>query len=169
MRSKEDFLKLLDFSFNSAGDITGNKAMSKLSWVGDVIFDFTCYGDSASETLAYWAITVAKAISERKTFDCMEKNGDIFYLAMVNMPFFIERLNWTSSIRGAWWNIDKGNIGEPLALDTDGIYDENEEQLCPLEFECNDEWLEFMNALYEFTNEEMVKKTEESGRINEQG
>lgn len=169
MRSKEDFLKLLEFSFNFAGDVTGNKPMSKLSWVGDVIFDFTCYDDVASETFAYWAIVVAKAISERKTFECMEKNGDIFYLTMVNMPFFIGRLEWGTSIRGAWWDIDRPYPNMALSLDTDGIYSEDGKQLCPLKFNDNNEWLDFMDALYEFTNEEMAKKTEESEKVNEQG
>ncbi|MFH1625922.1 MAG: hypothetical protein ABID54_12320, partial [Pseudomonadota bacterium] len=88
---------------------------------------------------------------ERQTFDYIEsEEGNLWYLIMVNMPFFAEKLNWGTSIRGAWWDL-WGN--EKFTVNSCAIFQEYE-QLLEISFS-EKEWPEFINAMIAFAEKEM--------------
>ena len=67
---------------------------------------------------------------------------------MVNMPFFMPRLNWGGSIRGAWWD------HKQPALNSCGLWVEQEQQT-ELAFTL-EEWEAFMRAVIAFAEPEML-------------
>lgn len=78
---------------------------SRLAYLSDFIFDFTTYDDEKAEVFARHAIEVCEAINNCTTFDYIKDPGNYtWYLIMVNMPFFADKLNWGTSVRGAWWD-----------------------------------------------------------------
>jgi hypothetical protein len=124
---------------------------SHLQYLSDYIFDFTTYESEMAELFAGKAVEVCKAISDGATFDYIASDeGRMWYLLMVNMPFFVGRLNWGGSIRGAWWD------HEQPELQSCGLYDPNGEQLAePGQF-TRDEWVRFIAAVIEFAEKETV-------------
>jgi hypothetical protein len=136
-----DYLKLLTESYES--DRFCGKPGSRLEYLSDYIFDFTTYEDEAAELFARKAVEVAAEINNGTTFDYIKRHEDrIWFLLMVNMPFFYPRLEWGTSIRGAWWQHDNHE------LDSCGLFD-GETQLGRLTF-TRDEWREFIAAVVEF-------------------
>ena len=105
--------------------------------------DFTTYESAAAELFAKKAVEVSDAITNGKTFDYIEnEEGRIWYLLMCNMPFFADRIDWGTSIRGAWWN-HGGTV-----LSSCGLY-VGDEQLLDAKLS-GDEWREFMRAVVAF-------------------
>jgi hypothetical protein len=136
-----DYLKLLTESYESDGFCV--KPTSRLEYLSDYIFDFTTYEDEAAELFARRAIEVAAAISNGTTFEYIKRHEDrIWFLLMCNMPFFYPRLEWGTSIRGAWWK------HENHTLESCGLFD-GDTQLERLTF-TRDEWREFIWAVGEF-------------------
>ena len=78
---------------------------TRLEWIGDYIFDFTTYDSSMTEHLARIMLDVCIAITERKTFEYIDKSHTHYanYIIMCNLPFLQGKLDWGASIRGAWW------------------------------------------------------------------
>ena len=60
------------------------------------------------------------------------------------MPFFQNKLEWGTSIRGAWWKLDD----KRFELSSCGIY-ENGEQVLDISFG-ETSWNEFVNAMCDF-------------------
>ena len=111
-----------------AASETGNR----LQYLSDEIFDFVTYDSEMAELFSKKAVEVCKAITERKTFEYIEDNQEnlIWYLMMCNTPFFLERIEWGTSVRGAWW------VGSTFQ---------------EVEYE-SDEWERFVEAIIEFAN-----------------
>lgn len=88
---------------------------SKLTFVGECVFNFTTYDDAVSEAFAGLMLEVIGSIMNRTTFDYQRKSPQhyINYLIMVNMPFLKDKLEWGGSIRGAW--LDE-SVGEPYRI-----------------------------------------------------
>jgi hypothetical protein len=63
---------------------------------------------------------------------------------MVNMPFFAQRLNWGSSVRGAWWEAHNGIIQL-----SSGCLWQDGTQVCCMEF-TKDQWSDFITAVVLF-------------------
>ncbi len=106
------------------------------------------YDADASELFARKAVEVCEALSLKKTFAYIEKQeGCIWYLLMCNMPFFEHRLEWGTSIRGAWW-------GEPVSLCSCGLWTDGGEQIQELKFS-PPEWGEFISAVVAFAAPEI--------------
>ena len=109
---------------------------NKFQFLGNEIFDFTTYDASVDELFAKRMIEVLDCIVNKTTFE-YHKHGEnevnyINYLTMVNMKFLKNKLEWGTSIRGAWldeyghhsepeprqynitydWSIPKGDISE---------------------------------------------------------
>lgn len=77
------------------------------------LFGFTTYDSSIDKLLSENMIEVLECILQKKTFDYLDKSPENYlnYLNMVNMPFLKEKLEWGTSIRGAWFDeYRKGNI-----------------------------------------------------------
>jgi hypothetical protein len=131
----------LEHSFNQAA--RWEDGLTRLEFLSDYIFDFTTYDRGMAELFTRKALEVCAAISEQRTFDYIKDEDNYrWYLLMVNMPFFAERLDWGTSIRGAWWSHGAHK------LESCGIWRDHE-QVTALEFTRN-EWLAFVAALVEF-------------------
>jgi hypothetical protein len=86
---------------------------SKLAFLGSNIFDFTTYDSAMDELFAKKMIEVIDCIIKSKTFEYQNKEANyINYLTMVNMPFLNGKLEWGTSIRGAWFD-EYGHHSEP--------------------------------------------------------
>ena len=134
-------IELLEHSFRIALD--DDPTMSRLEFLAELIFDFTTYDLDAAELFASKALEVCSALSERKTFEYIEEPENYrWFLIMVNMPFFAGRLNWGTSIRGAWWDHDS------QVLENSGLW-EGDKQVLSMRF-TPDEWLRFVAAMIEF-------------------
>jgi hypothetical protein len=116
---------------------------TRLSYLCMYVFDITTYAGEMDELFGRHAVEVCRAINDGKTFDYIaDESRHVWYLVMVNMPFFAGRIEWGTSIRGAWWD------HRDHEFDAYGLADENE-QLGTLKLS-RDEWREFIAALVEF-------------------
>lgn len=147
-----NYLELLEHSFEEYirdGQTTGNYSPSKLEFIGEHIFDFTTYENVVISLFAKKALEVCEAITKKKTFDYIAtEEGNLWYLIMVNMPFFDGKLEWGTSIRGAWWDLYSSKY---FTLKSCGLY-EGYEQVLELKFNEN-QWREFIEAMIKFTTE----------------
>jgi hypothetical protein len=124
----------------------GDYDLSKLKFLADDLFYFSTYEDEIATTMARKAVEVCQAISDRKTFDYIETDeGHFWYLIMVNMPFFKDKIDWGTSIRGAWWHTCRN---PHLKIDSGAFTRELE-----LSF-TEESWRDFMSALIEFATEQ---------------
>ncbi|HMK58065.1 MAG TPA: hypothetical protein VK462_03340 [Nitrososphaeraceae archaeon] len=79
---------------------------SKISFIASMVFDIYTYDDYVDALFANKMIDVIKAIISKRTFD-YHRHGEneenyLNYLTMVNFPFLKGKLEWGTSIRGAW-------------------------------------------------------------------
>jgi hypothetical protein len=122
---------------------------SHLEYISEHIFGFVTYDSAISEELAIRAIDVCKAISDKKTFDYIaDTNNYRWFILMCNMPFFFNRLQWGSSIRGAWWDVHAHNDKIAVILETCGLFLDGK-QITELTFD-EKQWLDFISALIMF-------------------
>ena len=143
--TKHHYLRMLNEGFAEEGSFSGET--SRLEYLSEHIFDFTTYESKFSELFAKKALEVCAAISDGKTFEYIANpDGRLWYLLMVNMPFFADKLEWGTSIRGAWW-------GEPphskIQFSSCGLFLDGEQLSETMEFTA-DEWKEFIAAVLEF-------------------
>jgi hypothetical protein len=110
------FIKLLDenYEFWQDGECP---VESKLEYLSHAIFDFNTYDSEIDVLFAKKMIPVLKCILDKTTYEYQEDREQyINYLLMVNMPFLVDKLEYGSSIRGAWFDewdeyeIDCGRI-----------------------------------------------------------
>ena len=144
-----NYLKMLEEGRSGVDRFSGHKS-SRLRYLADHIFDFTTYEDEMAELFATKALEVCAAISGRTTFDYIKDvDNRRWFLLMCNMRFFEPRLNWGTSIRGAWWDTNDPNETKfsTCGLRLDG------EQVTELDFNDTDQWREFIAALIEFAKE----------------
>lgn len=123
-------------------------------YLSDSIFDFTTYDGEMDVLLCNSAIVVCEAITNRKTFDFIaNKNNYLVYITMVNMPFFVGKLSWGSSVRGAWWDFDG-----TFVLDSCYLWDENGKQAyLNYKFKSKEDWDEFIVAVVQLYKDEVGK------------
>ncbi len=78
----------------------------KLGFTGQIIFDFTTYDGVLDAAFAKVMIDVIKSILDGKTFEYQNKGHQEYvnFILMCNMPFLQGKLEWGSSIRGAWFD-----------------------------------------------------------------
>ena len=85
---------------------------NKIQFLGSTVFDFTLYSNEMYELFGRKMIEVILCIIDETTFDYQELSNEnyINFLTMVNMPFLVDKLNWGSSIRGAWFENSESYI-----------------------------------------------------------
>jgi len=138
------YLNLLNQSFEQAKDTVCDDIMGRLEYLAGYIFNFITYENIASSLMAQKALEVGKAISDRKTFEYIRsEEGNLWFLIMVNMPFFECKLSWGTSIRGAFWDRKK------FTVESCGLYD-GFNQILELEVD----WVEFVEDMISFSKEE---------------
>lgn len=146
-----DYLKLLEHSYEIESTRGGCPPETRLAFLSESIFDFTTYDGEKDEFFGRRAVEVCTAINDGKTFDFIKDSDNYtWYLAMCNMPFFAERLEWGMSIRGAWW---AGRMGKQIELDSCGLWMGDEQLTDTMEFS-DDEWKRFIAAVIEFAHSE---------------
>ena len=146
-----DYLKLLENSHKQQHEFDPHET-SKLEYLSCYIFDFTTYDSGIDELFATKALEVCIAVSDRKTFD-YQKDAENYrwYLVMCNMPFFENKLEWGTSIRGAWWNL---HLDDEFELSSCGLYSGYEQILTPLKFKA-EQWASFISAMSVFAGVEL--------------
>jgi hypothetical protein len=93
---QEEYENLMDFSEDE---------ISKMQFLSDVVFDFTTYDGVLDEYFGQKMIEVLDVILNRTSFEYIKDESNYLnYITMVNMPFLKDKLEWGSSIRGAWFN-----------------------------------------------------------------
>jgi len=116
---------------------------TRLEYLADEIFNFTTYDTGRSELFATKAVEVCKAITRKTTYEFIKDESDYqWYLIMCNMPFFVERITWGTSIRGAWW--------EDSDFRSSGLWNGKDQVVGKLKFDAN-QWAEFIEAIIEFS------------------
>lgn len=124
-----------------------NACGSKIEFLARHVFDFTTYDSDMDQLLGQKAVEVCRALSSRATHGYIKVPENYrWYIVMCNMPFFTPRLDWGTSIRGAWWAHDQ----PPLT--SCGLY-EGERQVIRLDF-ADGEWEDFIAAVLEFSDDE---------------
>ena len=119
---------------------------TRLQYLAAYIFDFTTYDDDMDELFARHAVDVCEAINDKTTFEFIEDEERYkWYLVMCNMPFFKHRIDWGTSIRGAWWATYNAST---LLVNSCGLWD-GEEQMDALRVP-KEEWESFIAALVAF-------------------
>lgn len=147
-----DYKELLEHSYKVSAETFECAPESRLEYLGDHIFDFTTYDGEMSVMFARKAVEVCAAINNSTTFDYIEEPNDYcWFLLMCNTPFFAERLEWGTSIRGAWW---AGQRGREIEFDSCGLWVGDEQLTETLKFSA-DEWKQFIAAMIEFAHGEM--------------
>jgi hypothetical protein len=142
-----DYLNLLQHSFAVEKANRECAPASRLAYLSDSIFDFTTYDSAMDELFAAKAIEVCAAINDSKTFEYIKDAEQYkWYLLMCNMPFFAERLEWGTSIRGAWW---AGQLGKQIEFDTCGLWIGDDQCIETLKFSADD-WRLFIAAVIYF-------------------
>lgn len=119
---------------------------NRMEFLTDYIFGFTLYDSAMAEIFGQKAIEVCRAITEKTTFEFIENTGNHqWFLVMCHMPFFATRIEWGTSIQGAWW----GTGGNRLTYESTGLFLDGDQIIDPIEFNLG-EWNEFVLAIVEF-------------------
>ena len=143
-RNDMEYLKLLEHSFEMEQGL--EPEIGRLEYLSIHIFDFTTYDGEMDALFAKKALEVCIAISDRKTFEYQKDKEDYkWYLLMVNMPFFSKKLEWGTSIRGAWWNL---HGDKEFEISSCGFW-EGDSQLDSLKFN-EIQWSAFVKAMQDF-------------------
>lgn len=109
MKTKEEFKQQLDERYESHCSIMESSNTPEKYWPTSFlsmdVFDFTLYDCEAEQTWAASMLRVIDCILNKTTFEFQGMSDDNYntYLAMVNMPFLCNKLEWGGSIRGAWF------------------------------------------------------------------
>ena len=148
--TQTDYLALLEASLQYVIS-RDDDHYSRLEFLADHVFDFTTYDSVVSKRFAIRVVDVVAAITDGKTHGYISTSDGHYewYLLMVNMPFFADRLEWGTSIRGAWWR------HQSFELDSTGWLVDGVQTTEPMRF-TRDEWLAFMRAVVEFARPEMT-------------
>ena len=76
------------------------------------IFDFSFYASEPDEYFCKKMIEVLDVILNKKNFEYIKSSEENYYnyLSMCNSRFLYEKLDWGTSIRGAWFSFDSFEI-----------------------------------------------------------
>lgn len=142
-----EYLKLLEHSYAMHQNVLECPPTSRLEFLSQSIFNFTTYDSEKDVFFAQKAVAVCEAINNRMTFDFIaDEDNYTWFLVMVNMPFFSNRISWGTSIRGAFW--DAGLNKELFELEVSlGVF---ENDGIPEPTFTLDTWKAFISAVIEF-------------------
>lgn len=144
--SDVDWLAVMHASYAWTRDTLECPPDSHLEFLGEHIFDFTTYQSDMAELFGLKALEVAEAITDATTYayhGASEENLR-WYLIMCNMPFFALRIEWGTSIRGAWWDYAGIESIDTCSLVLGG------RQIKSITFDTTEEWLDFIHAVIAF-------------------
>lgn len=137
------YQEFLEHSFETVKALDECAPKTRLAYLSNYIFDFTTYDQEIDELFASKAVEVCGAINDSVTFSYIEQPENYkWFLLMCNMPFFFDRIEWGTSIRGAWWR-------KSIKLDSCGLWI-GEEQASEMTFGLH-EWERFIDAMTLFS------------------
>lgn len=104
--SLQDYVALFENSYKAYQNTMSSPVPNRLGYLSECVFNFVTYDDEMGMLFATKALEVCKAINGDSTHDyiCKSSENYTWYITMCNIQFFKERLNWGTSIRGAWWD-----------------------------------------------------------------
>lgn len=150
--SELDYMKLLEDSYAAVRGYLECPPESRLEYLSENVFNFTTYDGEKSVLFARKAVEVCTAINNRLTFDYIKEPEQYqWYLLMCNMPFFADKLEWGTSIRGAWWG---AMHGKQIEFQSCGLWLGDEQLHQTINFS-REEWEKFISAVIEFAAPEM--------------
>jgi hypothetical protein len=156
MEQKMNYAELLENSFSKEDHPT------RLEFLSSEVFGFITYDSHPSIEFGRKAVEVCDAITHRSIETYIEDPDNYrWYLLMLNTSFFEGRLNWGSSIRGAWWDLRD----DKKILNSCGLWSEDRQLVNQdaLSFD-EKEWRQFMRAIIEFAAPEMKPQAAPSPR-----
>lgn len=156
MNKRFDFLQMLKDGHAAAIDFHGHN-LTKAEFLCIYIFEFTIVGEFDAELFASRAVDVAKALNggQEETANYASDEGRLlWYLIMINMPFFKSKVMPSSRVQRAYWDGDaSGKDGRPLGwffvYSSTGLYIGHEQMHKEMLLE-REEWRDFINAICEF-------------------
>lgn len=149
------FLDLLEHSYAhnqesySKGD--AQRYNSRLDFVGGGLLEFTTYCPEICEEMTRRALPVIRRINNADNppsnwVDDFEQHT--WHIVMCNLPFFANRINWGTSIRFPWWDLDRYS-DKPVTYCVAELYIGKKQLCCNLIF-TKEEWKEYMQAVLDF-------------------
>lgn len=155
--SLEDYVALLETSYTAYQTIMPNAVANRLDYLCGCVFDFVTYDDKMSTLFATKALEVCKAINDANTHEyiCKSSENYTWYITMCNMEFFKGRINWGTSIRGAWWD------HKDTSFYNCQIWINDKQITEPIKFLWK-EWIVFINALSVFAEKDKVSIAKET-------
>ena len=147
---KYDFKKLLNDGYNEVVKREEDyncrtEVLTKQAYLSDYIFDITTYSDELSDFYGEKCIEICKAMRESETFEYINDEENYkWFIILLNIPFFADRINWGTSIRGAWFEGE----GE---YESTGLYSDDK-QIWKFVF-THEDFEEFIDTVIEFANE----------------
>ena len=146
-----DYLALLEHSYKEISENHCIDDLERYEYLVNYIFDIYAYDNQQEEFFCRKCIEVCQALTDRATYDYIaDQENYRWYLIILHLPFFANRISWGTSIRGAFWDRQShyGNQKTHFKLSSCGLYVGDEQQL-EWEFE-DDDWLKFIKAVIEF-------------------
>lgn len=144
-----DYKALLENSFRTDARFNDEESPSRLVYLSEHIFDFTTDDGEMSELFATKALEVCRAITQKATFEYIKNPDDYrWFLLMCNMPFFSQRIDCGTSIRGSFWS-----SGRYYELKSCGLWVGANQLIEPLRFG-DETWKDFILAMIEFASGE---------------
>lgn len=145
---RQEFRRALEEGYTTLRDLNPQGTPeNRAAFLSEYIFDFTTYDDEKSEEFGNQALNVCQAINERRTFEYIKDPENYhWFLVMINTPFFARRINWGTSVRGAWWDISPPN---ETKLETSALWLDGAQLTAPLVFS-REQWQDFIEAMLEF-------------------
>lgn len=148
-----NFDELLEHSYIQTQRNT--EEMDRFAYLGEYIFGFDLDDPDMSGEFAKFAVLMCEAINggseALRGFHQSSRRRYHWFLAMTQMPFFIDRIECGTSIRYPWW--DQGHRNEFFTLQSCGLYFD-EDQWDDQKFTLN-QWKAFIAAVVKFGRKEL--------------
>ena len=111
---------LLEKNYQSSAE---HHQQTRKAWLAESVFGTCSYDDDMAEWFADIIIAAASIISKEAVLMVDDEDEYRNYLIAVNLPFFDTRLNWGTSIRGAWWDddMDFDLFGDIVRVKREGV------------------------------------------------
>jgi hypothetical protein len=153
-----EYFQILEANYCYWVEKCGFSELTRDEFLAQYIFDITTYDLNADKLFIQKICEVCQAVNTKTTYEYIssavivenEMNNYTWYLLLMQIPFFKERVEWGTSIRGAWWTPQRLNpYAGYIVLDSTGFWRDNKQILDPILFTI-EEWGCFIDAIIEF-------------------
>lgn len=96
-------------------------------YLSEYIFNYTTYDSTIDEQIVFRSCVIIDAILRGTTVKLIDDEADwyLWYIIIVNMPFFVDKIEWGTSFRGAWFQFHRGTafdgVFENAVFDTEDL------------------------------------------------